>query len=239
MKSYTGCSGFHYKNWKGDFYPEDLKQKEWLPFYARHFNTVEINNTFYNTPKKSTFENWLEQTPKGFRFAVKGSRYVTHLKKLRDSEEHTRNFYQAIEPLAEKINAVLWQLPRNQHRDVEKIEKFCQSLSKDFVSVIEFRHPSWFEEKIYELLAKYNVVTCSLSAPDNLPEVLENKTGKAYLRLHGKKNWYDYYYAESELKKWSGRIKKSNIKEIYIYFNNDMHTNAVKNGNMMKEYLEE
>lgn len=239
MKSFTGCSGFHYKDWKEEFYPKDLQQKDWLPYYAQHFNTVEINNTFYQTPKKSTFEKWLEQTPAGFRFAVKGSRYVTHLKKLRDSNEHTRNFYNAIEPMAEKISAVLWQLPRNQHRDDEKMEAFCKSLSSDFVSVIEFRHSSWFNEKVYELLAKYNVVTCSLSAPDQLPEVLENKTEKVYLRFHGKKDWYNYYYSESELKKWSGRIKKSNIKEIYIYFNNDMHTNAVKNGKMMKEYLGE
>src|SRR6056297_4247126 len=116
--SYIGCSGYHYDDWHGPFYPEGMKKEEWLSFYAEKFNSVEINNSFYNIPEKSTLKSWKEQTPEHFRFTLKGSRYITHMKKLKDPETHVKRFLEGIEPLADKIGCILWQLPGNLHVDL-------------------------------------------------------------------------------------------------------------------------
>ncbi|MFW5821569.1 MAG: DUF72 domain-containing protein [Bacteroidota bacterium] len=237
MAYYIGCSGYHYNDWRGKFYPEDLKKEEWLEYYTEHFNTVEINNTFYQIPEKKTLKEWMKTTPKDFRFAVKGSRYITHMKKLKDPEEHLDNFYEGIEALMDKTEIILWQLPGNLHKNKEKIENFCDLLNKDFKNVIEFRHKSWFDEEIYELLAKYDVISCSLSAPDDLPEELEDRTGTSYLRFHGKKEWYDYNYSKRELEKWSKKIEDSEAKDHYVYFNNDHEAHSAENAQTLKELL--
>ncbi len=237
MAYYVGCSGYHYKDWRGKFYPEDLKKEKWLEYYAEHFNTVEINNTFYQIPEKKTLKEWVKITPDGFRFTVKGSRYITHMKKLKDPEEHLDNFYDGIEPIKEKTGVILWQLPGNLHKNEEKIENFCRLLDRDFLNVIEFRHSSWFTEDIYNLLAGYDVITCSLSAPDDLPEFLEDRTKKVYLRFHGKEEWYKYKYSEEELEGWADRMKRSRAKDYYVYFNNDVGANSVENALMLKEVL--
>jgi len=237
MEKYIGCSGYHYKDWKGKFYPEAIDKKTWLRYYAYHFNSVEINNTFYKIPDKKTLNSWMEQTPADFRFSVKGSRYITHMKKLKDTKPHVENFYESIDPLRDKIGAVLWQLPGNLHRNNEKMETFCNELDDSYLNVIEFRHNSWFEKEVYELVSKYNVGVCSLSAPGNLPEILEDGSNIIYLRFHGKEEWYRYHYSDKELENWIGKIKQSNANTSYIYFNNDYNAYAVENGIKMKKML--
>ncbi|MEE4214131.1 MAG: DUF72 domain-containing protein, partial [Bacteroidales bacterium] len=170
MEKFIGCSGFHYSDWKGKFYPEDIKKESWLEYYSQHFNSVEINNTFYKIPEKDALKSWLGQTPPGFSFSLKGSRYITHMKKLKDCRKHAKKFYDAIEPLKKKLGAVLWQLPGNLHRNDAKIEDFCKELDNNITNVIEFRHISWFKREIYDLLSSYDVTVCSLSAPGDLPE---------------------------------------------------------------------
>jgi len=239
MKKYIGCSGFHYKDWEGKFYPAAIDKKAWLHYYAHHFNSVEINNTFYKIPDKNTLKEWMHQTPGEFRFSVKASRYITHMKKLKDTKTHIEKFYSSIDPLSKKLGAVLWQLPANLHRDDKKIETFCKDIDNSFLNVIEFRHSSWFDEEIYSLLASYGIPVCSLSAPDKLPEFLEHKSGKIYLRFHGKEEWYNYHYSNKELEKWKEKIERSGAELVYVYFNNDYNAYAVENCSRIKTMLAE
>ncbi len=241
MRIYIGCSGYAYDDWKDVFHPGDLSQDKRLSFYAGKFNTVEINNSFYKFPEDELFKKWIDQTPDHFRFSIKGHRFFTHLKKLNVDESFIGkldSFQTSLKSLNEKAGCVLWQLPGNLHKDISKLESFCQKLNKNFTHVFEFRHSSWFNKDVYKFLKINNIVFCILSAPDNLPEdpVVTNKT--AYIRFHGKNQWYDYHYSEKELKEWAKRLEKLNkIDRLFIYFNNDKHGNAVKNAQTLMGLL--
>lgn len=241
MKIFIGCSGYSYDDWKGDFYPDDMPQDEWLVFYAKKFDTVEINNSFYKFPENESIEKWLSQSPANFRFSIKGHRFFTHLKKFNvdDSfKEKLDNFQSSLEPLKEKAGCVLWQLAGNLHKNIPKLEAFCRELDKDFTHVLEFRHQSWFDEDVYEFMKKNNTAFCILSAPGNLPEDLIVTHKTAYVRFHGKREWYDYLYSEKELKEWKKRLSGlKNIEQLFVYFNNDKHGNAVKNAITLKKLL--
>lgn len=237
MSKYIGCSGYHYNDWKGKFYPEDLHKDKWLEYYAKHFSSVEINNTFYKIPDASTLKEWIDITPDYFNFSVKGSRYITHMKKLKDVEKHLNRFYEAIEPLKEKTKVILWQLPGNLHKNENKIEEFCKLLRKDYKNVIEFRHLSWFSDEIFNILSANDVITCSLSAPGDLPEDLYPQKDTIYLRFHGKKEWYKDNYSNDELMNWSKRIKNSGAEEVYVYFNNDHNAYSTMNAEKLNELL--
>lgn len=239
-KAYVGCSGYHYEDWEGKFYPGDVKKEDWLAYYSETFNSVEINNSFYKLPDKETFSKWKEMTPEHFRFTLKGSRYITHMKKLKDPKTHVRKFLNAIDPLAGKTDCILWQLPGNLHLNEDKLDSFCQVLSKDFIHVMEFRHASWFTEATWEVLSNHeHMAACSLSAPGDLPEDLLDINGVVYIRFHGKNEWYHHRYAKKELKKWITRISKSDdMKQLYAYFNNDVDAHAPENAGMFKEMVE-
>lgn len=240
MKYFVGCSGFHYKDWKGKFYPEELNTQEWLSFYAEQFNTVEINNSFYKLPNKETVEHWYAQTPAHFIFTIKGSRYVTHMKKMKPGEKlksAVQNVYDVADVLKGKLGCVLWQLPGNQHKDVEKLDRFCEILSPHFKNVMEFRHNSWYDEEVYAVLKKHEVSFCIISAPDGLKEDAVVTSDTVYARFHGKDEWYNYFYSEKEMQTWAARIKKLKGKRCYIYFNNDWNANAVENARMLREML--
>lgn len=238
MKVYIGCSGWNYRDWKGRFYPEKMAQKDWLEYYSGVFNTVEINSTFYRFPRDSTLIKWKETVPDEFKITLKGSRYVTHMKKLNEVEESVEKFYKAAYLLEDKKSCILWQLPPILHRDDEKLEAFCKLLNPDFTNVIEFRHLSWFDEQVYALLSKYNVVFCSISSPVFPEEMII--TGKiGYVRFHGKgKKWYDYDYSREELHSWYEKIKNSGTEEVYIYFNNDLEARAPENARLLRSFFE-
>lgn len=237
MTYYIGCSGWSYKHWKGMFYPDDLPQTKWLQYYVKYFNTVEINSTFYRFPKQETLLHWCEETPDNFRFTLKGSRYITHMKKLKNVEEHLQNFYEQARVMGNKIGCILWQLPPNLHRNDEKLKAFCQALSSNFNNVIEFRHQSWFDDTVYKILQEHNVGFCIISTPD-FPEIVKETTDLAYIRFHGKdEEWYTYYYSEDELRKWAQQIKKLEAHHKYIYFNNDYQAHAVQNAQQLSDYL--
>lgn len=233
-KTFFGCSGFHYKDWKGKFYPEGLPEKDWLGYYAEKFQSVEINSSFYHIPKKNTLEKWHQSTPGHFRFTMKGSRYITHQKKLNDVAESVKYFYEVVDTLRGKLGCVLWQLPGNLHLNMDKLKSFCATLSNDYKNVIEFRHISWFTEEVYEVLAKNDIILCMVSAPGNLPEVLEKTAETAYVRFHGKGEWYNYLYTKKELEGWRNNLKKLNVRRIYAYFNNDWNANAPRNCKELK-----
>ena len=240
MKIYIGCSGYNYKGWSDIFYPDKLPKKQWLEYYAGHFNTVEINNTFYRFPKEDVLKKWLENTPDDFRFTIKANRYFTHTKKLKADErffERLREFQRIVNTAKDKVECILWQLPGNLHKNIPKIEEFCKSVEhKDIHHVIEFRHESWFDGSVYDVLMNENVTFCILSAPGVLPEDTVVTSDTAYIRFHGKSSWYDYHYSDKELEEWKKRIEKlSPVKKIFIYFNNDQHANAVKNARKLQE----
>lgn len=232
-----GCSGYYYKDWKGKFYPPKLPQKEWLPFYAQHFSTVEINNTFYRFPREPMFERWREITPADFKFTLKGNRYVTHIKKLKNVEEDIMKFYDVATVLEDKVSSILWQFPPYLSRDDELLKKFCSSLSSYIPQVIEFRHTTWFAEEVYDVLQKYEVAYCIISAPGDLPEDIKITSSLAYIRFHGKQDWYNYKYSSEEMAEWANKISAIDAKQILVYFNNDWNVNAVENGLQLMDLL--
>lgn len=237
MEIYIGCSGFNYKEWKSIFYPVDMPQDSWLKYYAGHFNSVEINNTFYSFPKKENLQKWNKETPDDFRFSIKANRFFTHLKKLKTDDvflQRLDEFNETLNSAKEKVGCILWQLPGNLHKNISKISSFCSKLDRDVNNVIEFRHESWFDEAVYKVLRDENITFCMISAPNGLPDYTAVTGKTAYLRFHGKDTWYDYLYSDSELEEWRKRIENLNgIERIYIYFNNDKHGNAVKNASKL------
>lgn len=232
-----GCSGYYYRDWKKIFYPEKLPQKDWLPYYAQHFNTVEINATFYRFPQESMFQRWKEITSDDFKFTLKGSRFVTHMKKLKSVEESVERFYDVAAVLEDKLASILWQLPPNLHKDIGRLENFCRQLSKFVPQIIEFRHMSWFDQEVFDVLHKYQVGYCIISAPGELPESLHITAPWAYIRFHGKEQWYNYRYSKAELQEWADKIAELDLEKVFIYFNNDWHANAVFNGQELMEML--
>ncbi|AAC07036.1 DUF72 domain-containing protein [Aquifex aeolicus] len=234
---YLGCSGYFYPGWRGKFYPKDLKPKDWLKYYSKFFNTVEINSTFYHFPNEKNLRRLYRETPKDFKFSVKVNRNITHYRKFKDVKELIKNFYEVCRNgLREKLGCVLFQLPPSYTYTKENLERILENLDFGFKNVLEFRHISWWNEEVFKILKERNVTFCSVSAP-NLPESLIETSETVYIRFHGKTSWYKYNYSERELKSWAKKIKKSGAKEIFAYFNNDYNAYAPQNCLKLKELL--
>jgi uncharacterized protein YecE (DUF72 family) len=236
VKIRIGTSGWHYDHWSEVFYPAELQKGKWLEYYAQHFDTVEINNTFYQQPKQQTFKNWHEQAPKNFVFTVKANRFITHIKKLKDVEEPLERFAAGIRLLKSKLGPILYQLPPSLHKDLDRLESFIKCIPKKHISVFEFRHTSWFSDDTYELLNKFGVGFCVhdlVSVPS--PRII---TGDIiYIRFHGTTGRYQGNYTKASLKNWAKWINE-NIKEVhsvYAYFNNDVSGHAISNAKTLKE----
>lgn len=234
-----GCSGYFYKDWRGKFYPDDLPQKHWLAYYARHFSTVEINNSFYRMPTASAVQGWVNNTPPGFALTLKGSRFTTHMKQLIEPEESVGRVYQMVDGLGDKLGCVLWQLPERMQVNLAKLEHFCATLQSAYRNVIEFRHASWWQEpQVRTIMNKHKVGFCILSAPDGLPDELVETTDFAYLRLHGTQRWYHHDYSAAELQSWAERLRTLQARTVYAYFNNDVNAHAVHNARTLASLLE-
>jgi uncharacterized protein YecE (DUF72 family) len=234
-----GTSGWHYDDWRGRFYPEKLPKNKWLEFYARHFPTVELNNSFYRLPSENAFTNWHATTPDGFIFAVKVSRYVTHIKRLKDAGEAMEKFTDKARILAEKLGPLLYQLPPNLHRDDALLEGFLSGLPGEFRHVIEFRHQSWLDEEVFKILRRLNIGLCIFDMP-SLTSPLLATADFAYIRFHGSDSLYSSDYPESVMAEWSERISEmaGGLETVYIYFNNDIEGFAIKNAMTLRNYLE-
>ena len=237
MTYLLGTSGWSYPDWKGRFYPEDLSQRKWLPFYAEHFNTVEINMTFYRFPKPETLKGWLDKTPSNFTFTLKANRQITHYKKLQDVKGDLRYFYLLADSLQERLGCILFQLPPSLTKNMDLLQGFLSHLSPNHKNVIEFRHESWFSEDVYSLLRSHKVTFCVVSSPE-LPDHIVETAEASYFRFHGRIGWYKYNYTDEELKEWAEAIKKTKSKECFIYFNNDYRAYAVANCKRLGEYLQ-
>ena len=236
MTYLLGTSGWSYPDWKGRFYPEDIPQRKWLPFYAEHFNTVEINMTFYRYPKPETLKGWLDKTPSNFTFTLKANRQITHYKKLQDVKGDLRYFYLLADSLRERLGCILFQLPPSLTKNMNLLQDFLTHLSPNHKNVIEFRHESWFSEDVYSLLRSHQVIFCVVSSPQ-LPDHIVETAETSYFRFHGRIGWYKYNYTDEELKDWAEAIQKTKSKECFIYFNNDYHAYAVANCKKLGEYL--
>lgn len=233
----VGTSGWHYEGWRGDFYPEDLPAKKWLAFYAGRFSTVELNNSFYHLPTEAAFRAWHDATPADFTFAVKASRFITHIKRLKDSEEPLSNFMSRAALLRNKLGPVLYQLPPGLHRDDERLAEFLEKLPAGR-QAIEFRHDSWFADEIYEMLRRHNVAFCIFDMP-KLKSPLLATADFAYVRFHGTGERYSGSYPDETLAAWAENISKlaRNLDMVYIYFNNDVSGHALRNAITLRELL--
>jgi len=238
MQAYIGCSGWHYDDWRGRFYPPELPRSRWLDYYVERFRTVELNNTFYRLPTEAAVAGWLRKASPGFLFAVKGSRYVTHIIRLKESEESVHTFCSRVEGLGPHLGPVLWQLPPSLHRDDARLRDFLSVLPSDFSHVIEFRHASWWTEPVYELLRQYGVAFCIYDMEATSTPVVST-ADFTYVRFHGPEARYAGKYGTSLLREWADRIKEegSELSRTFVYFNNDINAHAVENAEQFKTLL--
>lgn len=237
MEYLVGTSGWNYWHWRGRFYPQFLSNKEWFSYYAQEFNTVEINYSFYHWPQEKTMEKWYQQAPVGFRYSLKLPRTITHLKRLKGVEEDVKRFYELTKILRDKICCHLIQLPpsfRKTEENLKTLEEFMQTLDKRRNNVIEFRHPSWWNKKIYDLMEKYKVCFCSVSGL-GMPDEVISTCEILYIRFHGER--YNTRYSTQEIREYARRILESKTKEVCAYFNNDACGYAIENAKELKTYL--
>jgi uncharacterized protein YecE (DUF72 family) len=236
-----GCSGWNYDSWRhGVFYPERCPARRWLEFYARHFDTVEVNATFYRLPTVKTVQGWVDRTPAGFTFAIKMSRYVTHVQRLRDLPQSLRLFYDRIEPLVRsgKLGPVLWQLPPTFARDDARLAETLEQLPPGR-HALEFRHPSWFAPEVADRLRARGVALVIGDRPEvHAFQPHELTTGWTFVRFHFGSRGRRGNYSESELRDWAQRIRSWPVEESYLYFNNDWEGFAPRNALRLRELLD-
>jgi len=234
-----GTSGWHYDHWRKRFYPEGLPKSKWFEYYAKDFDTVEINNTFYQLPTQQTFQNWYKQAPRNFLFTIKANRYITHLKRLREPQEPLERFFERVCSLNENLGPILYQLPPSFHKDLDRLKAFTELLPKKHLAVFEFRHESWYAEDTYKLLNKFNVGFCTHDMPGKpSPCVI---TGRLiYVRFHGTTGKYAGNYPDSALRNWADWIKDNlkGIRSAYAYFNNDYNAYAISNAKTLREQFQ-
>lgn len=229
MNLYVGTSGYSYKEWKGSFYPKDLPAKEMLSFYASQLPAVEINNTFYKLPQKTVLENWKQQVPESFRFSLKASQRITHFKRLKDTEAETSYLIETAGVLEDRLGAILFQLPPNMKKDLERLEKFLGHLPQTTKATFEFRHQTWFDDDVLKLLRESNRALC-MSDTDDLPVTHIDKTaGWGYLRLRRVE------YSDADLAEWANRIREQEWNEVFVFFK---HEDEGTGPRLAKQFLE-
>lgn len=237
---HIGTSGWHYAHWRGPFYSESLSERHFLEHYIARFGTVEINNSFYHLPQEETLLNWRDKVPDDFVFAVKGSRYLTHMKKLKNPEEGLAKFFGRIETLGRRLGPILFQLPPKWRVNPQRLAHFLACLPKQHRYAFEFRDPSWFSEPVYEVLTQHQAALC-------IYDLAGNTTPKhvtcdfVYIRLHGPDAAYEGSYSPQTLAGWAGAMSTWNRqgKDIYCYFDNDQAGYAPQNALRLKQMLDQ
>jgi uncharacterized protein YecE (DUF72 family) len=239
---YIGCSGFSFRDWKGMFYPPELPPRKWLAYYCSHFNSLELNVTFYRLPTPKAFETWHEQSPAAYRFAVKAPRQVTHYKKFNaEAQPILADFYGTIrEGLREKLGPVLFQLPPKAEYTDELAQRLVESLDPAFTNVVEFRHPSWWEAEPQRLLTRHGITFVGQSYPPplELPDDVIATTSVLYYRFHGVPDLYKSSYSPAFLARIAAEVKAMpHVRQVYLYFNNGIGGVGVHNAQQMQALL--
>jgi len=232
---FVGTSGWTYDDWYGPFYPEDIKASERLSFYAEQFDTVEVNATFYRLPTEPMIKAWNTRLGEDFHLVVKGSRIVTHLKKIANCEEALEKFFERVFQLT-RLEVILWQLPPSLHKDVDRLETFLSLLPKKSRHAVEFRHESWWDDDVVKVLSDHDCAFVAISH-SSLPEKILPTTDFLYVRFHGQdREAYRYDYTDQELSHWVSILKPHlRGRTLYAFFNNDYNANAPRNALTLKE----
>lgn len=250
-KLFIGTSGWVYPHWEGIFYPEDLAAKDKLKYFSKHFKTAEINYSFYHLPRPTTYESWYKQTPDDFIFAVKASRFITHIKRLKEVGDAWKTFLENALNLKEKLGPILFQFPPSfqaTSENIKRLEGFLKYINltiKQYNNItirfaFEFRHETWRDEKVYGLLKKYNAALVISNSPTweqiEKPEFADF----VYVRMHGSRILFGSKYTNKELKDLAQKIKiwMSQGLDVYVYFNNDAMGYAIQNAKTLKSFLE-
>lgn len=237
---HIGTSGWSYDHWKGRYYPTDLARSRWLGYYARQFHSIEINSSFYHLPAEATLQHWHEATPAGFVFAVKASRYITHMKKLNEPQETLPPLLERLATLGHKLGPVLFQLPPHWRFNAERLAALLDGLGDACRCAFEFRDPSWFNEPCYELLSRHRAALCLYELEGfRSPEKLT--ADFVYVRLHGPGAAYQGSYSEKSLAEWATTCTRwsADSREVYLYFDNDEQAYAVHNAARLQTMTQE
>lgn len=238
---WIGTSGWVYKQWAGNFYPQGWPKKDEFAYYTRHFPTVEINATFYRLPTPKMVRGWRDRSPDGFLFAAKGSRYLTHIKRLSDTGPGLQKYFRRLAPLRERTGPILWQLPptfKKDEENVSRLTRFLAKLPSAYRHAVEFRHPSWMDEETFALLRKHDAAVVWISSL-RMPADHTITSDFVYLRFHGLKDGAYHDYTEDELRPWAEQLAKAAARGIpsFVYFNNDLNTRAPLNAHALMQLV--
>jgi uncharacterized protein YecE (DUF72 family) len=235
---FIGTSGWVYPHWRGTFYPPEVRQRDQLAFYARHFDSVEVNGTFYRLARAEVCQSWREQTPDGFLFACKGSRFLTHMKRLKESEQGLTRFYEPLAELREKLGPVVFQLPERFKPDPARLAAFLDAHPKGQRIAFEFRNADWFRDDVLRVLDERKVALCLYDFAGR-QSPLEVTADFVYVRLHGPEGPYQGSYDDGALRGWAGHLRgwRGRRLDVYCYFDNDAHGYAPANASRLKDLL--
>ena len=229
MNLYVGTSGYSYKEWKGTFYPEDLPDKQMLPYYGERFRSVEINNTFHRMPKAAVLEGWAAAVPADFKFVLKAPQRITHKQRLKDEDGSVPYFLKMAETLKERLGPLLFQLPPFLRKDLPRLRDFLRLLPSTPRAAFEFRHQSWFDEEVFSLLREHKAVLCIAEAENDLEIPFVSTAGWGYLRLRRPD------YGDAELRAWAEKLREANWQEAFVFFK---HEEEGKGPKMASRFLE-
>ena len=236
---HIGCSSFYNTYWRGIFYPEELARKEWFAYYCKHFDTYELNATFYRFPTLKSLQNWYDKSPDNFLFSVKAPKVITHLKKFVDCKQEINDFYEIVqEGFKDKLGSILFQFPPSFDYTPEHLSLIVASLNLEFKNVIEFRNDTWWREEVYAVFSKNNITFCSVNYP-NLPTEIIKISEICYYRLHGNPKLFYSSYTDKELKEISKSLLAENkFKRMFVYFNNTANSAGILNALALKKESE-
>jgi uncharacterized protein YecE (DUF72 family) len=237
-KAFIGTSGWHYDHWKGRFYPAEVRTGGMLKFYAERFRTAEINNSFYRLPSREQFESWRKETPPSFLFAVKASRFITHMKKLKDPAPHLKLLFDRAAGLGRKLGPVVFQLPPGWKLNLDRFRAFLDALPPGHRYAFELRNPSWFTNEVTRALARRGAAFCIYQLAGRTSP-MEVTARFVYVRLHGPAGAYQGDYSDKELEGWARTARRwmRDGKDVYVYFDNDQNAYAARNAARFERML--
>ena len=237
MQWRIGCSGFYYREWKEEFYPIGLAQKNWFAFYCEHFNTIEINSTFYKMPTQKSFDKWFNDSPDDFLFTIKAPRLITHYKQFKECDTLLRDFYTAVKTgLKEKLGCVLFQFPPKFAYSDERYKLLLESLDPEFKNVLEFRNITWFESEMLERFAADEITVSGQNYPSPLPDNVIETSETLYYRFHGNPVLYKSEYDINTIEEFARQVP-SDLREVFVYFNNTWGFGAIHNAKQLQRLV--